>query len=72
MRVGELKSKPGKAREVCSLLHENVLSTLTAQTGSIDEVVLVSDPEGIWLSASGRPERMPSGTVARITPRSTI
>jgi heme-degrading monooxygenase HmoA len=47
VRVVEVKTKPGKAREVCSLLHEKVLSTLKAQNGFIDEIVLVSDAEGI-------------------------
>src|SRR3974390_2492701 len=47
VRVVEVKTKPGKAREVCSTLHEKVLSTLKAQTGFVDEIVLVSDAEGI-------------------------
>jgi hypothetical protein len=47
VRVVEVKTKPGKAREVCSMLHEKVLSTLKAQTGFVDEIVLVSDAEGI-------------------------
>ena len=47
VRVVEVKTKPGKAREVCSTLHEKVLSTLKAQTGFVDEVVLVSDAEGV-------------------------
>jgi heme-degrading monooxygenase HmoA len=47
VRVVEVKTKPGKAREVCDTLHEKVLSTLKAQTGFVDEVVLVSDQEGI-------------------------
>ncbi len=47
VRVVEVKTKPGKAREVCSTLHQKVLSTLEAQTGFVDEVVLVSDSEGI-------------------------
>jgi heme-degrading monooxygenase HmoA len=47
VRVVEVKTKPGKAREVCSTLHEKVLSTLKAQAGFVDEIVLVSDPEGI-------------------------
>src|SRR5919108_632279 len=33
VRVVEVKTKPGKAREVCDTLHEKVLSTLKAQTG---------------------------------------
>ena len=47
VRVVEVKTKPEKAREVCSTLHEKVLSTLKAQTGFVDEIVLVSDVEGI-------------------------
>jgi hypothetical protein len=47
VRVVEVKTKPGSAREVCSMLHEKVLSTLKAQTGFVDEIVLVSDAEGI-------------------------
>src|SRR3989454_12394560 len=47
VRVVEVKTKPGNAREVCSMLHEKVLSTLKAQTGFVDEIVLVSDAEGI-------------------------
>jgi heme-degrading monooxygenase HmoA len=47
VRVVEVKTKPGKAKEVCSLLHEKVLSTLKAHTGFMDEIVLVSDQEGI-------------------------
>jgi len=47
VRVVEVKTKPGKAREVCDMLHEKILSTLKAQPGFVDEVVLVSDAEGI-------------------------
>src|SRR5260370_7218696 len=47
VRVVEVKTKPGKAREVCGTLHEKVLSTLKAKTGFVDEIVLVSDSEGI-------------------------
>ena len=47
VRVVEVKAKSGKAREVCNTLHEKILSTLKAQTGFVDEVVLVSDTEGI-------------------------
>ena len=47
VRVVEVKTKPGKAREVCETLHEKILSTLKAQPGFVDEVVLVSDVEGI-------------------------
>jgi heme-degrading monooxygenase HmoA len=47
VRVVEVKTKPGKAKEVCSTLHQKVLSKLKAQTGFVDEIVLVSDAEGI-------------------------
>ena len=47
VRVVEVKTKPGKAREVCSTLHDKVLSMLKAKPGFVDEVVLVSDAEGI-------------------------
>ena len=47
VRVVEVKTKPGKAREACGTLHEKILSTLKAQPGFVDEVVLVSDAEGI-------------------------
>ncbi len=47
VRVVEVKTKPGKAREVCGKLHTEILSTLKAQPGFVDEVVLVSDAEGI-------------------------
>jgi heme-degrading monooxygenase HmoA len=47
VRVVEVKTKPGKAREVCGMLHEKVLSTLKAKPGFVDEIVLVSDTEGI-------------------------
>jgi len=47
VRVVEVKTKPGKAKEACSLLHDKVLSTLKAQPGFVDEIVLVSDAEGI-------------------------
>ena len=47
VRVVEVKTKPGKAKEVCGMLHDKVLSTLKAQAGFVDEVVLVSETEGI-------------------------
>ena len=47
VRVVEVKTKPGKAKEVCGMLHAKVLSTLKAQPGFVDEIVLVSDVEGI-------------------------
>jgi hypothetical protein len=47
VRVVEVKTKPGKAKEVCSTLHEKILSTLKAKAGFVDEIVLVSDADGI-------------------------
>ncbi len=47
VRVVEVKTKPGKAREVCNMLHEKVMSALKSQPGFVDEIVLVSDSEGI-------------------------
>jgi heme-degrading monooxygenase HmoA len=47
VRLVEVNTKPGKAKEVCSMLHDKVLSTLKAQAGFVDEIVLVSDAEGI-------------------------
>jgi len=47
VRVVEVKTKAGKAREVCNTLHDKVLSMLKAKPGFVDEVVLVSDAEGI-------------------------
>jgi len=47
VRVVEVKTKPGKAREVCATLHSKILSTLKAHKGFVDEIVLVSEAEGI-------------------------
>jgi len=47
VRVVEVKTKPGKAKEAAGMLHQQVLPTLKAQTGFVDEIVLVSDKEGI-------------------------
>ena len=47
VRVVEVKTKPGKAKEVCGTLHDKILSTLKAKTGFVDEIVLVSDADGI-------------------------
>ena len=46
-RVVEIKTKTGKAKEVADTVHEKVLSVLKAQPGFVDEMVLVSDKEGI-------------------------
>ena len=46
-RVVEIKTKPGKAKEACATVHEKVLSLLKSQPGFVDELVLVSEKEGI-------------------------
>src|SRR5512142_125056 len=46
-RVVEIKTKTGKAKEVAETVHEKVLSVLKQQPGFVDELVLVSDKEGI-------------------------
>ncbi len=46
-RVVEIKTKPGKAKEVCQMLHEKILKTLKAQSGFVDELVLTDDMHGI-------------------------
>ncbi len=42
-RVVEIKTKPGKARELCHTVHEKVLKALKSQPGFVDEIVLVSE-----------------------------
>ncbi len=44
-RVIEIKTKPGKAVELCHNIHDKVLSLLKAQAGFIDEIVLISETE---------------------------
>jgi len=44
-RVVEVRTKPGKAKELCHTIHERVLSALKAQPGFVDEIVLISDTE---------------------------
>ena len=44
-RMVEIRSKPGKARDVASALSDKVLPLLQRQEGFIDEVVLVSTTE---------------------------
>ena len=46
-RVVEIKTKTGKAKEVADTVHEKVLSVLKQQPGFVDELVLVSEKEGI-------------------------
>jgi len=44
-RVVEVRTKPGKAKELCHTIHERVLSMLKAQPGFVDEIVLISDTD---------------------------
>ncbi|MGZ7029531.1 MAG: antibiotic biosynthesis monooxygenase family protein [Terriglobales bacterium] len=42
-RVVDVKTKPGKAKELCRKLHEDVLGILKSHPGFIDEIVLIAD-----------------------------
>ena len=42
-RVVEVKTKPGKAKELCRKLHDDVLGILKSHPGFIDEIVLIAD-----------------------------
>ena len=44
-RTVELTTKPGKARDLSTLINEKVLPILNKQTGFADETLLVSDTE---------------------------
>ncbi len=44
-RVIEIKTKPGKATELCHAIHDQVLSVLKSQPGFVDEIVLISETE---------------------------
>lgn len=44
-RVVELTAKPGKARELCTAIDDNVLPILEKQTGFVDETTLASDSD---------------------------
>ncbi len=44
-RLVEIRTKPGKAKELCNTIHEKVLKILKAQPGFVDEIVLVADAE---------------------------
>jgi heme-degrading monooxygenase HmoA len=41
-RLVEVNTKPGKAREVCSVIRDKVLPILKNQNGFVDEITLVS------------------------------
>jgi len=45
MRVVELASKSGKARELCNTIDDKVLPLLKRQAGFVDQTVIVSDTE---------------------------
>lgn len=42
-RVVDVKTKPGKAKELCRKLHEDVLHILKSHPGFVDEIVLIAD-----------------------------
>lgn len=42
-RVVDVKTKPGKAKELCHTIHEKVITILRAYPGFVDEVVLIND-----------------------------
>jgi quinol monooxygenase YgiN len=44
-RTVELTAKPGKARDLSTLINEKVLPILNKQTGFADETLLVSDTD---------------------------
>lgn len=44
-RMVEIRTKPGKAEELCHKIHNRVLTILKGQPGFVDEIVLVSESE---------------------------
>ncbi len=44
-RIVEIRTKPGKAEELCHRIHQRVLTILKAQQGFVDEIVLISETE---------------------------
>ena len=44
-RTVEVTTKPGKARELATVINDRVLPILKKQTGFVEETVLVSEPE---------------------------
>lgn len=44
-RVIDIKTKPGKATELCHTIHAKVLSFLKSTSGFVDELVLVNEKE---------------------------
>ena len=45
MRVVELTSKSGKARELCNTIDDKVLPILKRQAGFVDETVRLVEPD---------------------------
>lgn len=44
-RVIDVKTKPGKAKDLCLTIHEKVLSILQAHPGFVDEIVLINEAD---------------------------
>jgi heme-degrading monooxygenase HmoA len=44
-RVVEIKTKPGKAKELCHAIHQKMLAMFKAQPGFVDEIVLISETD---------------------------
>ncbi len=42
-RVVDIRTKPGRAKELCRKLHEDILHILRSHPGFIDEIVLIAD-----------------------------
>ncbi len=58
-RVIDIKTKPGKAAELCHTIHQKVLTYLKSTPGFVDELVLVNENQvdhvialSLWKSAS--------------------
>lgn len=44
-RVVEITAKPGKARELCQTINQEILPILQQQSGFVDEVVMTSETD---------------------------
>jgi heme-degrading monooxygenase HmoA len=44
-RVVEIKTKPGKAPELCHAIHQKMLAIFKAHPGFVDEIVLISETD---------------------------
>jgi hypothetical protein len=42
-RIVSVKTKPGRAKELCRKLHEDVLHILKSHPGFVDEIVVIAD-----------------------------